>query len=778
MGLFSLLLVVAAVQGGTDDWSGWRGLEHQGASHTAQPPLEWSRDRNVEWAVEVPGEGHSSPVVHDGRIYVTTAYPSLGRDQVKQLLGAATWGLVALTGLFGVWFIASQGGSSANEGASWRSHFGAVAFLVALALFVTLVVFGPALLDFDRCIVRTWLGTNLTAALGLLLAAAVVSHVAPRYAMVLSLAALGVATVVAIPAKDHAFRHGYASASAMVVMAVAAVPITLAVLRGLRRSPAEETIDGASERANGSYTKAIDRSILAVVLLGGWIVAYWIGTEPHPQTPGDTDSNRFIALFTLALGVPVAAWLLITLATTEWQSAGTEDAADKRRGRRYLAIAIVGALAFIGLALGLLFVAIRYTDYLQYHLSTTGSKLKPPAWPYAWLSIALPLLGIGGWLFARRMSAVRSYRWSAVSLFATAVFTSGVIFVDRNMIPARSVLTRAIICYDAETGDRLWTVEGLDGAEGVLHRYNSPATPTPVVDGNHVYAYFGAVGLMCATVDGELAWTNPEVRFDSAYGVGVSPLLHRNMLIIVNGAPDDPHAIGCSAETGALIWRTDLRPDPVFISGHSRTPFVVGEGSNEAVVIWGFGEIDGLNPLTGEKLWTAPLKSSGDMVASVVNDGQRAFFVDSSRTTAIPLKELVQGKSAAAWSKQVRGSNCSSSLVYQGMLFMVNDGGIACCLDAASGKLHWKDRLPGQYYASPVAANGHVYFLNMDGLTMVVAAEKKFRVVASNDLQEAQFASPAIVGDSLILRTTSRLYRLGNKATDKSPAPVTTASTN
>jgi outer membrane protein assembly factor BamB len=794
------LSTVAFGQNDSHDWPGWRGVERHGVHPSATPPVEWSVEQNVDWVVDLPGEGHSSPVISQGRVFVTAAYPVPHRDSLKQLLIALTFGSIGLAAMLGFGIAGSANALLHEPGGSTLAPPSAqVAFLAAILGFVTLGVLGPPLLDFDRCVIRSWLGTNLTAALGLILAATAVRGTLLPTAMVLALVGLGVVTIVALPAKEHAFRSGYGSASALVVIAVAAAPVLLGLLRArayrlgisnknelaecgapiarsfsrlpsvawplsqgaIGRSPFEDFAT-SSHNQDWARGKLADRAIWYALLAGGWCFAYWIGSESGPDSESGTQhsGDKLIAVISLALAVPIGAWMMLTLVRLEW----VRRIAFAQKGQcethsSQLSL-FLSAIVVVGVLVGLILAAIWHSGYLRYQLGSPKGDLVLPKWPYSVLTFAFVILGGIGSLVSYRASTCRSSRFSAIALWVAAVASSAFLFVDRNLMTPRSVLTRAVLCYDLNSGQPLWAVECLEGPEGQLHRQNSPATPTTVVSGDRLYAYFGSTGLVCTTIDGRLLWTNPEIRFQSIYGVGVSPIVHNGLVIVVNGMPDVPHVVACDSETGDIVCRTELAPNLLRHSGHSRTPIVCRRGEMDVLIVWGFEGIDGLNAATGDRLWNMPLRVGGDLVASIVSDGEKLFFVGDGCTTVIAIDDLLGCRNKQSWSKRLRGSNCSSPVVYDGLLFMVSDNGIVSCVDAATGQIHWRERLQGGYYASPVAANGHVYFMNIHGLTTVIAADTTFRIVASNDLGEPIFASPAPLCNSLIVRTVDRLYKL------------------
>ncbi len=196
-------------------------------------------------------------------------------------------------------------------------------------------------------------------------------------------------------------------------------------------------------------------------------------------------------------------------------------------------------------------------------------------------------------------------------------------------------------------------------------------------------------------------------------------------------------------------------------------------GTIATVLIWGFDELAGYDLRSGEVLWRCPIAADGDLVASVVSEQEHIYCAGPRETVAVHMPPSADSQPSMAWRVKVAGSNCSSPVLSRGMLFMVSDGGKAACLDARCGRVLWSRRLPGEYYASPIAMGDLVYFCNSAGFMTAVAAEGSYREVANLDLGEPVYASFAPFGNRVIAWTVGRLVCVGDSgAPPQTPDPV------
>ena len=317
------------------------------------------------------------------------------------------------------------------------------------------------------------------------------------------------------------------------------------------------------------------------------------------------------------------------------------------------------------------------------------------------------------------------------------------------------------MAIDRNTGQFRWVCEALNKPEGLLHRYNSAASPTPVINDNRVFAYFGSGGAMCSDLKGRLLWTNEEIIFHSPYGAGASPCVADGVLVIVNGMSHVGYVCGLDCSNGKTIWRKPMRGKAV--SGNSRTPITRVVNGRMTALVWGFDGLTGFDVSTGDEVFSYPIgNGGGDQVSSIVTDGPFLFCIGGAAAISLRLDQLGNAAdSPIAWTRKVGSVNCASPVIANGMAFCVTDTGIASCLELKTGAICWRQRLSGEYYASPIVCGEHVYFTNLDGLTSVVAVDRKFKLISENSLTGQFLASPAADNAEIYFRSSDRLYCIG-----------------
>ncbi|MFQ5742730.1 MAG: PQQ-binding-like beta-propeller repeat protein [Acidobacteriota bacterium] len=388
------------------------------------------------------------------------------------------------------------------------------------------------------------------------------------------------------------------------------------------------------------------------------------------------------------------------------------------------------------------------------------------------------------------------------------------------------------ICLDRDTGEILWQRQSPRSREEKLDPRNSPASPSPVTDGEDVYVFFADYGLISYDLDGNERWKLPLGPFDNVYGMGASPILVDDKVLLVCDQSTGSFLIAVAKRDGRIVWRTE-RPEAK--SGHSTPILYKPDDGPLQLIVAGSFFLTAYSVDSGEKLWWvgglsfeikstpvigdgvvyingygSPLNQPGNQIETVSYDDARARHDadgDGSFT-----EEEVQGTTAASWFDFVdldadgrlgaedwryfRAAMAStngllairlggsgdmseqsvlweyhravpqlpSPLLYESVLYMVNDGGIVTSLDPATGEVLAQGRLKGavdSYYASPVAADGKIYFVSELGLVAVLAPGGSLDVIKVNDLDDLSYATPAIVDGRIYLRTRSTLYCFG-----------------
>jgi outer membrane protein assembly factor BamB len=358
--------------------------------------------------------------------------------------------------------------------------------------------------------------------------------------------------------------------------------------------------------------------------------------------------------------------------------------------------------------------------------------------------------------------------------WSSPVVLEGKVWVTTATPDGRQLSALAV---DVDTGKILHDLKLFDVANPQFaHSFNSYASPTPVIEPGRVYVTFGSPGT--AALDpttGKVIWERRDLECNHFRGAGSSPIIFENLLIMHFDGSDQQYLVGLDKRTGKTVWKTDrsidfqdLGPDgKPQADGDFRkafsTPHIVTHAGAPLLLSIGSKATYGYDPRTGKELWRLEERSSHSGSTRPV-PGHGLIFYPSGFPTgqllAIRLGEKRDASPEIVW-KVTRGVPSKPSVLLVGdLLFMVNDTGITSSIEAKTGTSVWTSRVEGTYSASPIGAAGRVYFFNEDGKTTVIEAGRTFKVLSENLLNEGFMASPAMVGDALILRTRTHLYRI------------------
>lgn len=368
--------------------------------------------------------------------------------------------------------------------------------------------------------------------------------------------------------------------------------------------------------------------------------------------------------------------------------------------------------------------------------------------------------------------------WSSPIVWGNRVFVSTV--TDNNT-------QCRVLSIDRASGKILWDREIFEQVPKRKEGKNSYATPTPITDGRQVYAVFGDGSIVALKFDGTIAWTNREVQFYSRHGLGASPALHDNLLIMpfdgsnpigsagVYPKVSDEERLGwqipwdksfiaaLDTKTGRRVW-TARR-------GMSRIAHVspiVAKVDGKEILISGAGDrMQGFDLKSGELLWSIYAQGEGVTPSPVVGDGLLFASSGFEKTT---LRAVKLGKAKGdvtkthiAW-EQKKGVPTQPSLLYvKPYLYAITDGGIATCYQPDTGDIVWQERIGGNHSASPVFADGRIYFLSEAGETTAIAPGSEFKILARNPLNEKCQASIAVSQGSFFIRGEKNLFCIGIK---------------
>lgn len=361
--------------------------------------------------------------------------------------------------------------------------------------------------------------------------------------------------------------------------------------------------------------------------------------------------------------------------------------------------------------------------------------------------------------------------------WSTPVIKDGKIWITTAAVNGT---TMSLLCFDYVNGDRLFDklLVTCDNPEPLGNKMNTYATCTPVIRDDRIYVSFGSYGTFCVDTNTcETIWQRRDIQCSHWRGPGSSPILWKNTMILTFDGADQQFLIALDCDTGSTVWRTDRATEydddkdgiPAN-SGDMRkgysTPFVVStEGknimvSNSAKACWAY------DPDTGKELWHVTYKTHSPSSRTVYSPEENLLYINTglgkAEVWAIRLDPEAKGdisESHVVWKALKRTPKRSSPVLANGLLFFANDS-LGSCVDPKTGEILWNARMGGDYSASLLAANGHVYFFDEDGLCTVVKADKNLEVVNENHLDAGFMASPSVYKNSLILRTKSHLYRI------------------
>jgi outer membrane protein assembly factor BamB len=397
-----------------------------------------------------------------------------------------------------------------------------------------------------------------------------------------------------------------------------------------------------------------------------------------------------------------------------------------------------------------------------------------------------------------------------------------------------------VICLDRQTGKMLWQREVPRTTAGRLQNVNGPASPSPVSDGQNVYAFFQEFGLVSFDAAGKSRWKLPLGPFNMFYGFGASPIL-ADGLVILPVDQDNPNSflIGVDKNSGRVRWKTER---PEVISGYSTpTLYQPAQGPKQIVIPESF-QLSAYSVADGKRVWwvrglacemksiasydseylyvngwgfpqnqpgmqvkTIPFAeglakydankdgkitkaeiSGTEMMDKMLKGAFEAFDADrddalnekdwgiframlASENGLLAIKLGGRGDQTATairWRYQKPVPQVPSTLLYKGVLYMVNDGGVLISFDPATGNVIKQGRLQGaidKYFSSPVGADDKVFLIGEGGAVSVLKAAGNWEILAVNNLDDECFATPAIADGRIYIRTRSALYCFGNK---------------
>jgi outer membrane protein assembly factor BamB len=305
---------------------------------------------------------------------------------------------------------------------------------------------------------------------------------------------------------------------------------------------------------------------------------------------------------------------------------------------------------------------------------------------------------------------------------------------------------------------------------------NCYATPSPVIEPGRVYVHFGSPGTACLdTKTGKVIWKRNDLPCRHYRGASSSPVIFENRLILTFDGADLQYLIALDKRTGENAWKTNRSvawndenaPGPYAKDGDLRkahgTPLIATVAGKPQLISVGAKASYGYDPRTGSEIWRVEYNDYSNAPRPLFENGLAFIVTGLNKRELWAVKADGHGNvtdSHVAWKLSTHVGKYASPLLVDGLIYTASDESFVTCVEAATGQVVWTERIGGQYAASPIYADGRLYFFSQDGTTTVLKPGRTFEVLATNKLAGGFMASPAVDGKAFYLRTKTHLYRV------------------
>ncbi len=349
---------------------------------------------------------------------------------------------------------------------------------------------------------------------------------------------------------------------------------------------------------------------------------------------------------------------------------------------------------------------------------------------------------------------------------SSPVVSEGRLFVTSALRDENGSPGVFLFSFRTDTGQLEWRTQlfptgELPPREG--HERNVAANATIIAEGGLLYAYVGHHGAICLERDGRIRWRTNRLRFDPVPPNGTSPIIAGDLFIYVADCATAAFVMALDKHTGAVRWKV-----PRVVPGKMKftfgAPLAIEGGGRRQIIVVGASAVTSLDPADGREIWRVRMARDSAGPQPVFAHGLLFVSAGYLRTDLFAIRPDGTGDVTAThvdW-RVSKGAPLTPGLIAVGdELFAVNDAGLATCWEAKTGRVIWQERLPGNYSAAPVAADGRIYFVNEEGLATVVQAAREFALLASNPLGAMTLASPAVSDGAIFFRTAGHVWRIG-----------------
>ena len=335
------------------------------------------------------------------------------------------------------------------------------------------------------------------------------------------------------------------------------------------------------------------------------------------------------------------------------------------------------------------------------------------------------------------------------------------------------------VCHDFDTGKLLHRIK-LFTPDSIIrkHAINSYATPTPSIENGFLYTNFGSLGTACLnTSNGSVIWTRADLECNHVQGPGSSSILYKNLLILHYEGTDVRFLVALDKSTGKVVWKTN-RPEEPYIPlpniGKKAyiTPIIIKVKGRDMLISNGSAVCIAYDPLNGEEIWRVVRGAESTVAMPVYENGivylYSGFMLKEDGTKFSELLAINPDgagditETNIIWRKEVEPMQLLTPVINDGLIYTIDTKNVMLCIDAKTTEEVWTMKLKDKFNSSPILADGRIYFSSVRGEVLVIEEGRELKILASNQMDGEIWATPAILRNSIIIRTTEGLVRVSN----------------
>ena len=338
------------------------------------------------------------------------------------------------------------------------------------------------------------------------------------------------------------------------------------------------------------------------------------------------------------------------------------------------------------------------------------------------------------------------------------------------------------VCLDFKTGEIIYDIKVFtpDEVEG-KHQLNTYATPTPCIEKGFVYVHYGNAGTACInTSNGNIVWKNSEFKCKFVQGPASSPVIYKNLVILHYEGVDVRFLVALDKSNGKLVWKSDrpaepYKPLPEIGRKAYTTPLIMNVKGRDMLISNGSAVCIAYDPESGKEIWRVVDGAESTIAMPITENGVVYWYTGfmvaadgSNYTDFLAVNPDGTGDITATnilWKKHdaLAHNQMLTPVIRDGLIYTVNSRNTMMCIDAKTGEEVWSRHVTSDYDASPLFINGNIWFFSAKGDILVLKAGRQYEVVAQNRTDSGIFATPAVLRNSMILRTQKYVYKIGGE---------------